>query len=91
LPRGWLDSFSPTCFSEGILRSAFSEAVRASVAEDKCPPESNLGGDSMRKAVIEKRSGKMYFSPDAGSLVLLNAVARNDGLILVVSAIAFRM
>jgi len=45
----------------------------------------------MRKAVIEKRSGKMYFSPDAGSLVLLNAVARNDGLILVVSAIAFRM
>lgn len=37
----------------------------------------------MRQALIEKYSGKMYLSPDAGLLMLLNSCIRNNHLILV--------
>ena len=47
-------------------------------------PESNLiGGGVMRQALIEKASGRMYLSPDAGIIMQLTAARQNSYLMLV--------
>lgn len=47
-------------------------------------PESNLiGGGVMRQALIEKCSGRMYLSPDVGSVIMYSSCIRNETLMLV--------
>ena len=37
----------------------------------------------MRQALIEKESGRMYLSPDVGSLIMYSSCIKNDYLMLV--------
>jgi len=42
-----------------------------------------MGGDAMKKVLIDKHSGEIYFSPCVGQLMMLSAAMRNEGLLLV--------
>lgn len=45
--------------------------------------EEPKGGGFMRQALIEKASGRMYLSPDTGSIMQLTAARQNSYLMLV--------